>query len=75
MRKYLFSFCLLCLNFIGDAQLLSCAPQFPVRTLPVNITMDATRGNNGIPGCTGTKIQYSNGQDPLSLQRRRILQR
>lgn len=58
MRKILLSLPLFFLFIIADAQLLSWTPQFLNDNSTVVITMDATKGNQGLLDYTGTVYMH-----------------
>lgn len=58
MRKILLSLvAIVCVQF-SQAQLLSWSPQFPNDNSTINITMDATKGNQALLGFTGAVYMH-----------------
>ncbi|MEP7143100.1 MAG: alpha-amylase family glycosyl hydrolase [Ferruginibacter sp.] len=53
MRKSFFLLSILFWYAVADAQLLSWSPQFPNDNSTITITVDATKGNQGLLGYTG----------------------
>src|SRR5690242_11473562 len=53
MKKILLLTCTIFGYFFTNAQLLTWSPQFPSDNSTVTITVDATRGNQGLQGYTG----------------------
>lgn len=58
MRKFLLAIIVLILYTSTNAQLLSWAPQFSNDNSTVTITVDATKGNQGLLGYTGTVYMH-----------------
>ncbi len=58
MKKCLTLLCTLFSIISLQAQLLSWAPQFPSDNAPLTITVDATKGNQGLLGFTGTVYMH-----------------
>jgi len=58
MKKVLLSISIIVLFFNAHAQLLSWSPQFPSDNSTITITMDATKGNKGLQGYTGTVYMH-----------------
>lgn len=58
MRKSLFLLSIFLWCAIANAQLLSWSPQFPYDNSTVTITMDATKGNQGLIGYAGAVYMH-----------------
>ena len=58
MKKVLLSISIIVLFFNAHAQLLSWSPQFPSDNSTITVTMDATKGNKGLQGYTGTVYMH-----------------
>ena len=53
MKKVYFLFCVALLSLTSHAQLLTWTPSFPKDNDNITITMDATKGNQGLMGFSG----------------------
>lgn len=53
MKRLLLLFAALCCGLLSYSQLLTWTPAFPKETDPITITVDATKGNQGLMGFTG----------------------
>ena len=58
MKKILLSFNIVLLFNGVNAQLLTWSPQFPADNSTITITVDATKGNKGLMGYTGTVYMH-----------------
>src|ERR1700739_4639494 len=56
--KKVFTLALLLMSAFAHSQLLTWSPQFPSDTSTITITMDATQGNQGLLGYTGTVYMH-----------------
>ena len=82
MKKVLLSATILLLYNVVNAQLLTWSPQFPNDNSTIIITVDATKGNQGLSGFTGAVYMHfgvitnlststTNWRDPGDGHRRR----
>src|SRR5215203_5818946 len=53
MKRLLLIFAALCCGFVSYTQLLTWTPLFPKETDPITVTVDATKGNQGLLGFSG----------------------
>jgi hypothetical protein len=58
MKNVLLSVCMVVLFFTAKSQLLTWTPQFPTDNSSIVITVDATKGNQGLMGYSGTVYMH-----------------
>ncbi|HYO22689.1 MAG TPA: hypothetical protein VER36_09795, partial [Flavisolibacter sp.] len=61
MKRLLLLFAALCCGLLSYSQLLTWMPAFPKETDPITITLDATKGNQGLLNHTPSDVYVHTG--------------